>query len=162
MGLRFFTIPIQGSAGPEGELNGFLSSHKVLAIERRWVDLGTNSFWAICVEYLNVSTIATSRDPTLSRNRIDYKTILPQAEFDVFSQLRQLRKEMAQAEAVPVYALFTNEQLAQMVQRRCRTKSDLLGIEGVGEAKVEKYAERLIRILVALEEQADASSSESV
>ena len=58
-------------------------------------------------------------------------------EFDVFSQLRQLRKEMAEAEAVPVYALFTNEQLAQMVQRRCRTKSELLGIEGVGEAKVE-------------------------
>jgi superfamily II DNA helicase RecQ len=85
-----------------------------------------------------------------------------QAEFDVFSNLRQLRKDMAQAEAVPVYALFTNEQLAQMVQRRCRTKSDLLGIEGVGEAKVEKYSDRLLPILVALEEQADASSSKSV
>ena len=83
-------------------------------------------------------------------------------EFDVFSQLRQLRKEMAQAEAVPVYALFTNEQLAQMVQRRCRAKSELLGIEGVGEAKVEKYAERLLPVLVALEEQADASRGESV
>jgi len=44
MGLRFFTIPIQDSAGPEAELNGFLSSHKVLAVERRWVDQGINSF----------------------------------------------------------------------------------------------------------------------
>jgi len=35
MGLRFFTIPIQDSGASEGELNGFLSSHKVLAIERR-------------------------------------------------------------------------------------------------------------------------------
>ena len=160
--LRFFTIPIQDLAGPESELNGFLSSHKVLAIERRWVEIGTNSFWAICVEYLNVTTISTSRESTLSRNRVDYKTILPPEEFDVFSQLRQLRKEMAQAEAVPVYALFTNEQLPQMVQRRCRTKSELLGIEGVGEAKVEKYSERLLPFLIALKEQADASRGEFV
>ena len=33
----------------------------------------------------------------------------------MFSRLRELRKELAQTEAVPVYALFTNEQLAQMV-----------------------------------------------
>jgi len=59
-------------------------------------------------------------------------------------------------------ALFTNEQLAQMVQRRCRTKSELLGIEGVGEAKIDKYAERLLLILTTIEEQADASSSKSV
>ena len=162
MGLRFFTVPVQDSAGPESELNGFLSSHKVLAIKRRWVDLGTNSFWAICVVYLSASTISKSQETTLSRSRVDYKTILHQEEFDVFSQLRQLRKEMAQAEAVPVYALFTNEQLAQMVQRRCRTKSELLGIEGVGEAKVDKYAERLLPFLIALKEQADASRGESV
>ncbi len=41
MGLSFFTIPIQDSTGREAELNGFLSRHKVLAIKRRWVDLGT-------------------------------------------------------------------------------------------------------------------------
>jgi len=69
---------------------------------------------------------------------------------------------MAQAEAVPVYALFTNEQLAQMVLRRCRTKSELLGIEGVGEAKIDKYAERLLLILTTIEEQADATHSEFV
>ena len=40
-------------------------------------------------------------------------------------------------------ALFTNEQLAQFVQRRCRSKSDLSAIEGVGEAKIDKYAEHI-------------------
>lgn len=161
MSLRFFTISIQDSAGSEADLNAFLSSHKVLAVERRWVDQGIHSFWAICVDYLSLPIVSTSSGPALSRNRVDYKTILPPVEFDLFSQLRSLRKEMAQAEAVPVYALFTNEQLAQMVQRRCRTKSELLEIEGVGEAKVEKYAERLLPVLITLKET-DASSSESV
>ncbi|MDZ4848117.1 MAG: HRDC domain-containing protein [Pirellulaceae bacterium] len=162
MGLRFFTIPIQDSAATQAELNGFLSSHKVLAIDRRWVDLGTNSFWAICVDYLASATISGDHQPALSRNRIDYKSILPADEFEVFSRLRDLRKEMAQAEAVPVYALFTNEQLAQMVQRRCRDKSELSAIEGVGDAKVEKYAERLLPVLAVLEERADASRGEPV
>ena len=48
---------------------------------------------------------------------------------------------MAQIEAVPVYALFTNEQLAQIVQRRCRSRNDLAGIEGIGENKIEKYGD---------------------
>ena len=80
----------------------------------------------------------------------------------MFSRLRQLRKDLAQSEAVPVYALFTNEQLAQMVQRRCRTRSDLAQIEGIGESKIEKYAERLLPLLLALEVPHDAPISEPV
>jgi superfamily II DNA helicase RecQ len=80
----------------------------------------------------------------LSRNRIDYKTILSPDEFTIFSLLRDLRKELSQQEGVPVFALFNNEQLAQMVQRRCSTKADLLGIEGIGEAKVDKYSEKIL------------------
>lgn len=90
-----------------------------------------NSFWAICVDYLNSTTVENTSVANLSRSRVDYKTILAPEEFDVFSRLRDLRKELAQAEAVPVYALFTNEQLAQMVQRRCQCRSDLSTIEGV-------------------------------
>jgi HRDC domain len=51
--------------------------------------------------------------------------------------LRSLRKELAQTEAVPVYTLFTNEQLAQMVQRRYQSKSDLGQIEGVGDGALQ-------------------------
>jgi hypothetical protein len=40
MGLRFFQIPARGCATAESELNSFLSSHRVLTIDRRWVDLG--------------------------------------------------------------------------------------------------------------------------
>ena len=34
------------------ELNGFLRSHRVLSVDRRWVDQGTESFWSFCVDYL--------------------------------------------------------------------------------------------------------------
>jgi len=80
----------------------------------------------------------------------------------VFSRLRELRKELAQTEAVPVYALFTNEQLAQMVQRRCHSNSDLAQIEGIGDSRIGKYAERILPLLLTLEARPDASSSKPV
>ncbi len=162
MSLRFFTIPIHGSEVFEQELNQFLASHRVLAIERHVIDAGVNSCWAICVDYLDGAGKQVGTHARTSRNRIDYKTILSPDEFTVFCQLREFRKETAQSEAVPVYAVFTNEQLALMVQRRCQTKSDLQQIEGIGEAKVAKYAERMLNLLKTVPEANDAASSKSV
>jgi superfamily II DNA helicase RecQ len=133
-----------------------------VSIQRQLIDQGVNSFWAICVDYLSHAPGAGASHPNLSRSRVDYKAILPAAEFAVYSRLRDLRKELAQTEAVPVYALFTNEQLAQMVRRRCRSKSDLAQIEGIGESKIDKYAERMLPLLQTLEGRQDASSNQSV
>jgi superfamily II DNA helicase RecQ len=98
----------------------------------------------------------------LSRSRVDYKAILTPEEFTAYTQLRELRKELAQLDAVPVYALFTNEQLALMVQRRCRSKGDLEQIEGIGESKIDKYGERMLLLLQTLGDRRDASSGEPV
>lgn len=65
----------------------------------------------------------------------------------MFARLRDVRKDIAQVEAVPVYTIFTNEQLAQMVQTRATTKAALEKIAGVGDARIEKYADRFLGIL---------------
>lgn len=148
MPFRIFLIPVLYGEDATEELNAFIASHRVAHIERKWIDQGTQSAWAFCVEYVLASPALSSNPRSqLSRNRIDYKTILSPDEFTIFSLLRELRKELSQQEGVPVFALFNNEQLAQMVQRRCSSKADLLGIEGIGEAKVEKYSEKLLATL---------------
>ena len=73
------------------------------------------------------------------KNKIDYKDVLKPEEFAVFAKLRDLRKQIAQAEAVPVYTIFTNEQLADMVRAKVTTRAGLGKIDGIGEARVEKY-----------------------
>jgi superfamily II DNA helicase RecQ len=161
--FEFFKVPVHAPGAFADELNAFIAGHKVASVRKKFVDCGENSFWAICVDYqLNGDAAATGSNAAISRNRIDYKTILPADEFVVFSQLRELRKELALAESVPVYVLFSNEQLAQMVQRRCRSKSDLAQIEGVGETKIEKYAERMLPLLLRLEAKPDAASDKPV
>jgi superfamily II DNA helicase RecQ len=146
MALRFFTIPVQADDDAAQELNSFLNAHKVLSVERHFVDQGVNSFWAICVDFFAGES---KKSPVASRGRsqVDYKEILSSDEFTVFSELRRIRKEISQKEAVPVYAIFTNEQLAQMVQRRCRSKTALLNIEGIGEGRVEKYGSQILEVL---------------
>ena len=67
------------------------------------------------------------------RVKVDYREVLSPEDFAVFARLRQVRKEIAQDDAVPVYTVFTNEQLAQMVQGRATTKAALEKIAGVGD-----------------------------
>lgn len=162
MALRFFIVPVNDSGAQEQELNGFLAAHKVLSVERRLIDQGVNSFWAVCVDFVERHSDSTIGKSNLSRNRIDYKQVLPPEEFALFSKLRDLRKELALRDAVPVYALFTNEQLAQMVQRGCRSKADLGEIEGIGESKLEKYAEMFLSMLSTQNSNNDAPRDESV
>ena len=148
MPFRIFLISVLYGDEATEELNAFIASHRVAHIERKWIDQGTQSAWSFCIEYVLASPTRDGNPKSqLSRNRIDYKTILSPDEFTVFSLLRDLRKELSQQEGVPVFALFNNEQLTQMVQRRCSSKADLLGIEGIGEAKVEKYSEKLLATL---------------
>jgi superfamily II DNA helicase RecQ len=148
MPLKFFSVPIRDDGSAENELNVFLRSHRVLAIDRRWVDQGADSFWSICVDYVDAGVASDATRGRMVRGRgKDYKEILSADDFAVFAKLRELRKEMAQAEAVPVYTIFTNEQLAQMVQDRCGSKADLEKVAGVGDARIEKYGPRFLGLL---------------
>jgi hypothetical protein len=52
MAYRFFRVPVRDSGAAEEEVNRFLRGHRVLSVDRRWVDLGTESYWRFCVDYL--------------------------------------------------------------------------------------------------------------
>jgi superfamily II DNA helicase RecQ len=143
---RFFTIPITDSMGQETELNTFLKSVRVNNIYRELVCQDGRYYWAMAVEYVLQDGAGTSGAPT-TRKKIDYKEVLTPDEFAVFIKLREWRKEQAGREAVQLYILFTNEQLATMVEKRVTSKTALRDIEGVGEARVEKYGEAVLNIL---------------
>ena len=145
MKLRFFTIPVYGGPQASDELNSFLSSHRVLSIERHLIVDGSNSAWAICTCYLE----SGGRPAPEKRGRVDYREILSESDFSVFARLRSLRKTLAEKEGVPAYALFTNEQLAEMVRRRVQSIAALERIEGVGQARSAKFGASFLEILKA-------------
>ena len=61
MAYRFFQISVRDRGLSAEELNRFLRGHRILSVERRWVDLGTESFWSFCVDYLETVAILGTR-----------------------------------------------------------------------------------------------------
>lgn len=140
MKYRFFHVSALYPQAGESELNEFCASHRVGSVEKSLIMDGAHSYWTFCVGYLD----GTEKLPVGRKGRIDYREVLNEADFAVFARLRGLRKELAEREGVPAYALFTNEQLAEMVTGRISSLSDLQAIDGIGEAKTKKYGEAFL------------------
>ena len=144
MRLEFFTISVHGADDEQQRLNTLLNSVRVLSIDREFVADGPGSFWSICVQYQEPSQRGA---PAGKAPAIDYKDVLSPEDFVVFARLRELRKRIATEEAVPPYSVFTNEQLSQMVQRQASSKSALKDINGIGDARIDKYGEAFLKAL---------------
>ncbi len=149
MPLQFFTISARYGQEAAEEMNRFLANNRVLSVERQWVVDGGNSYWAFCVDYLPAGSEPSpnAKSPPSRKPTVDYREVLSPEDFEVFSALRELRKQIAGKSGVPVYVIFSNEQLAQMVQRRVTTKAGLEEIIGAGDAKVSKYGEPFLEAL---------------
>lgn len=146
MKFQFVTIPTQGSANAQAELNQFVAAHRVLSVDRQLINDGARSFWAVCVAY-EETTSGTPEVDGAKKARVDYKELLSEAEFGVFAKLRDLRKQWAGREGVPPYAVFTNEQLADIVRRNVSTVTDLSKVDGIGSARLDKYGKALVDAL---------------
>jgi superfamily II DNA helicase RecQ len=140
-----FTVPIVDSAESEEALNRFLRGHRILSVERELARLDGAVFWCFCIEYLEG---AGGVDRKGRSARVDYKEVLSEEDFAVFARLREARKRLAEAEAVPVYAVCTNEQLAEMARRRVSTVEDVRKVDGIGEAKATKYGQALVEAIM--------------
>ena len=139
--FQVFRVPIVGDSDCD-ELNRFLSTHRIVSVKREIV-AGLDGCVVFVVEWLSksIQTNATSV------GKIDYRTALSPEHFRLFSKLRDLRKELAETDGVPVYAVFTNAQLAQIAERHVNSMPELAGIDGIGTGRVEKYGERICNLM---------------
>lgn len=146
---KFFSIPVFSSDQAEAALNSFCDQHRVVDIEKQLIEVGTKSCWAVCVTWQehDGELFKEGAATKVRKPKVDYKEILNDEDFQRFSELRDIRVGLAQREGVAVYNIFTNEQLAIIVTKRLTTKSALLEIEGVGQTRVDKYADHFLQYI---------------
>lgn len=149
MKLKFFAIPALFPEAGEAELNRFLDGHRISHVERQFLADGQSSYWAVCVTWIQAEGAAHSMPPMdgAKRNRIDYREVLEADEFALYDRLRVLRKQMAESDGLPPFAVFTNEQLADMVRKRVATPAALQAIDGIGEARMSRYGGAFLDVL---------------
>ena len=75
---------------------------------------------------------------------------------DLFDELRALRKRLADEQNVPAYVVFSDATLVEMAARRPATYTELLEVNGVGQAKLERYGDAF---LAAIAERASGGSA---
>ena len=63
---------------------------------------------------------------------------------ELFERLRRLRKSIADENGIPPYVVFSDATLREFSMHRPRTKSAFRAISGVGDVKLERYAEPFI------------------
>ena len=78
--------------------------------------------------------------------RVDYRELLDEASFKRFSALRQIRKKVAQDDAVPPYAVFTDQELAELARIELLSPEAMKKIKGIGEKKIEKYGQFFVNL----------------
>jgi superfamily II DNA helicase RecQ len=65
-------------------------------------------------------------------------------EFIRFARLRDLRRAIAQQEAIPAYAVFTDEELAGIAKLVEITVSSMGTVKGIGEKKAARYGQQIV------------------
>ena len=147
MQIKIFTIPVLGDEQLSEEMNHFLRSHKIAGIEKSIVVNDGNSYWSFCITYLQTAVKENVLTIGERRNKTDYKNILSEEDFAKFSKLRICRKQLAERDAIPAYAVFTDAELAEIAKLPTCTLGEIRKISGIGEKKVEKYGAEICNAL---------------
>ena len=129
MQIQIFNIPLTDTGEALSEMNRFMTGRKVLEVEQRFFQNEKGGGWSFCVRYL---PDVTQSGATGSRAKVDYKQVLTESQFAVFSRLREIRKALANEDGVPAYAVFTDEK-------------SLATLPGIGEKKIIRYGKSMLK-----------------
>jgi ATP-dependent DNA helicase RecQ len=80
------------------------------------------------------------RPRTRRASKPEVAALSPGAEA-LLHRLKELRLALAQQRSVPAYVIFSDKSLIDMSNRRPASREDFAGIFGVGEAKLDNFAE---------------------
>ena len=146
MQIKLFNIPIGASDSDVEEMNHFLRANKIIDIKKELATVSGNSCWSFCVTYMISNHPADVEQGRQRVNaKVDYKDVLSPEVFAKFSDFRKLRKQIADSEAIPAYAVFTDAELAEIAKLPELTFSAIGKIPGIGKRKVEKYAQSFMK-----------------
>ena len=73
----------------------------------------------------------------------------PEVAFDdpLYERLREWRRERSRSEGVPAYTFFTDRSARELASRRPDSREALLGVWGLGDARVEAFGEELLALI---------------
>ncbi len=85
-------------------------------------------------------------EETISK-KVARKPVAIEEDDELFTQLRTLRKQIADRDNVPPYVVFADSTLREMSAKAPSSREEMLEIKGVGDMKYEKYGDAFLELL---------------
>jgi ATP-dependent DNA helicase RecQ len=73
--------------------------------------------------------------------------VVAEKDLDLWEALRACRQSLASEHNVPPFVIFHDKTLHEMLAYRPQTASEMLGISGVGQTKLDRYGDRFLSVL---------------
>ena len=116
-------------------------------------DIAAFSVLKLTPQALNV--LKAEETVELARPRIKEKTKkkpavameLDSDDLRLFENLRSLRKTLAEESGVPPYVIFGDAALVEMSRKRPTNEMEFLGINGVGQVKLERHGSAFLEVI---------------
>jgi ATP-dependent DNA helicase RecQ len=65
----------------------------------------------------------------------------------LFAKLKHLRKQIAEEDNVPAFVIFSDATLADMTDKTPVNETEFIGVNGVGQRKLERYGKAFINLI---------------
>ena len=145
MKLKVLTLRFLESASgfDDGPLQAFTADKEVIDFSEHFYMHEETPYLTLVLAY-RLAVDDRSRRPL---SRPDPRRELADDERLAYDALRAWRAVRARAEGLPPYMIASNKQLAQMIKLKSASRTALMHIEGIGEAKAAKYADDILAIL---------------
>lgn len=162
MKVRVFTLRWEDGAGRfnDAELRGFLEDEHQ---EREVIEVSDHFFvherrpvWAVMVMYRDVAELGTRRPDRDFRK--DWRVEPDEPGRKLYDELRSWRGRTAKREGMPPYLICNNRQLAALAAKRPASLAAVREIEGLGEAKVERWGDEILKLIAAAPDASPAGS----
>jgi ATP-dependent DNA helicase RecQ len=130
-----------------------------LTIADRLLELGAveiGEFKVYRLSTFGVEIIKGDREVELREDRLTIKksiikkiadSFLDDCDIEIFEKLKSLRREIAQANNIPPYIVFSDKTLKELTIKLPKSKADMLMVHGIGEVKFERYGEKFLSLI---------------
>ena len=135
MQIKTFTISAINAEHSEAEVNLFLRSHRILRVERHFMehDGGT---WALLVEYQDEQPDIVSPVPKRNRRKDVTESMTDEQKLR-YERFRTIRSDLSIKRGVPPYVIFTNEELATLACEPELNEETAKHIKGIAPSRLK-------------------------
>ena len=117
---------------PTSEANHFAKNHEILIKGREFI-------------YQMLDELKKMNNIKFRKLNQKFKTYDP--DINILEKLIFFRKQKSKEEKIPTYMIFSNDTAKEIATIKPKNINDLKAISGIGEKKIEKYGEEILKLI---------------